>query len=133
PPIAEYDHSINGRCSIIGGYVYRGSRQVFPDGAYIYGDYCSGEIFMLQSGVQTVLLRTNRNITSFGEDESGELYCTGPGGTVDLITGTPVTPVSSRQFNLGDLAGSAAVSAGPASLNTGYARIQVQGSSLPAG
>ena len=132
PPIAEYDHSINGRCSIIGGYVYRGSRQVFPDGAYIYGDYCSGEIFMLQAGIQTVLLKTNRLITSFGQDESGELYVVGQGGTVDQITGARVTPVSSRGFNLSDLAGSAAVSAGEVDLNTGYARIQAPGVSLPA-
>src|SRR5215470_17347322 len=131
PPIAEYDHSLNGRCSIIGGYVYRGARQVFPDGAYIYGDYCSGEIFMLQAGVQSVLLRTNRLITSFGEDESGELYVVGQGRTVDQLTGPPVVPVSSRAFNLADLAASAAVTAGQADRKTGYARIQAPGDSLP--
>src|SRR5215470_12992069 len=54
-PIAEYDHATNGRCSIIGGYVYRGSQQSLPYGSYIYGDYCSGEIFMLRAGVQSVL------------------------------------------------------------------------------
>src|SRR5438128_7703746 len=50
-PIAEYDHSSNGRCSITGGYVYRGAQQSLPYGAYVYGDYCSGEIFMLRAGV----------------------------------------------------------------------------------
>src|SRR5262249_38903771 len=68
PPIAQYTHA-NGRCSITGGYVYRGSQQSLPLGAYIYGDYCSGEIFLLQGGVQSVLLDTGFNISSFGEDQ----------------------------------------------------------------
>jgi hypothetical protein len=87
---------------------------------------------MLQAGVQSVVLRTNRLITSFGEDESGELYVVGQGGTVDQLTGPPVAPVSSRAFNLADLAASAAVTAGQADRNTGYARIQAPGGSLPA-
>ena len=45
-PIDEYDHA-PGRCSVIGGYVYRGTRGTFPQGAYIYGDFCTGEIFQL--------------------------------------------------------------------------------------
>jgi hypothetical protein len=72
-PIAEYDHS-NGRCSIIGGYVYRGSAKSLPEGAYVYGDLCSFEIFMLKDGVQTVLLTAPYYVVSFGQDESGEIY-----------------------------------------------------------
>jgi glucose/arabinose dehydrogenase len=72
-PIAEYSHT-NGRCSIIGGYVYRGSGRSLPPGAYVYGDLCSGEIFMLKDGTQTLLVDTPYNIVSFGEDESGEIY-----------------------------------------------------------
>ncbi len=41
PPIVEYDHE-GGRCSIIGGYVYRGARSTLPLGAYVYGDFCTG-------------------------------------------------------------------------------------------
>src|SRR5437867_49343 len=53
PPIAEYVNTgPTGRCSIIGGYVYRGTQASLPYGAYVYGDYCSGEIFMLNDGVQ---------------------------------------------------------------------------------
>jgi len=59
PPIAEYDHSL-GRCSIIGGYVYRGAKGTLPAGAYIYGDLCTGEIFQLLpaagGGTQQVLV-----------------------------------------------------------------------------
>ena len=133
PPIAEYDHSTNGRCSIIGGYVYRGSRQSLPYGAYIYGDYCSGEIFMLQAGIQSVLTRTSLNITSFGEDESGELYVISQGGMIDRITNPGVTFASTRTFSIADRGASSITSLGSASLNTGYARIQVSGSILPAG
>lgn len=75
PPIAEYTHE-SGRCAITGGYVYRGFRSSVPTGAYIYGDYCTGEIFMLQGGTQTPLLDTDQLISSFGEDEAGEIYVT---------------------------------------------------------
>ena len=74
-PIAEYSHT-NGRCSIIGGYVSRGFRSSVPLGTYIYGDLCTGEIIMLQGGVQTPLLDTSLLISSFGEDEAGEIYFT---------------------------------------------------------
>jgi len=84
PPVAEYGHQ-QGRCTIIGGYVYRGRR--IPDlrGTYVYGDYCSGEIFGLNGGEQRVLLATGLSITSFGTDESGELYVVGHGGTVHRL------------------------------------------------
>ncbi len=76
-PIAEYNHVPGGRCSIDGGYVYRGSRFSLPTGAYVFADYCTGEIFMLQNGMQSVQLDTPHLISSLGEDEAGELYvCT---------------------------------------------------------
>ena len=79
-PLFEYAHA-NGRCSITGGYVYRGTQNALPDGTYVYGDYCTGEIFGWD-GTQDLLLDTGLNISSFGEDESGELYVVGLGGTV---------------------------------------------------
>ncbi len=94
PPIAEYGHSL-GRCSIIGGYVYRGAKGTLPAGAYIYGDLCTGEIFQLlpaaAGGTQTVLLDTALNgvLSSFGEDEAGEIHVVGLGGTVDRIDAGP--------------------------------------------
>jgi glucose/arabinose dehydrogenase len=83
-PIFDYAHS-GGRCSIIGGYVYRGSQGAVPAGTYVYGDYCSGEIFAWDGSAQTVLLKTALNISSFGEDQQGELYVVGLGGTVSRI------------------------------------------------
>ncbi|MGH7312453.1 MAG: PQQ-dependent sugar dehydrogenase [Candidatus Rokuibacteriota bacterium] len=91
-PTAEYDHT-GGRCSITGGYVYRGTRGVLPVGAYVYGDFCTGEILQLHpvaSGApQTLLLDTTLNIASFGEDEAGEIYVVGLGGTVHRIAAAP--------------------------------------------
>ncbi|MEW6131518.1 MAG: PQQ-dependent sugar dehydrogenase, partial [Acidobacteriota bacterium] len=89
-PIAEYSHT-GGRCSITGGYVYRGTINTFPDGAYIYADYCSGEIFQLQGTTQTVILDTAFLLSSFGEDEAGEIYViqySSTSGTLYKITNT---------------------------------------------
>ncbi len=79
-PLLEYAHE-KGRCSIIGGYVYRGKAIAGLAGWYVYGDFCSGEIFGLQGhhGDEAireplVLLKTQLQISSFGVDESGELY-----------------------------------------------------------
>jgi len=98
PPIFEYSSaSPSSRCSITGGYVYRGTQATLPDGAYIYGDYCTGEILLWNNNQQILLLDTTRNISSFGEDEDGELYVVGLGGTVEKIirTQTPTpTPVA---------------------------------------
>lgn len=84
PPVAEYAHE-RGRCSITGGYVYRGAKLPSLDGAYLYGDYCSGEIFSLVNGVQQILLPTGLSISSFGQDEEGELYVVDHGGAVHRI------------------------------------------------
>jgi hypothetical protein len=90
-PVAQYNHS-GGRCSITGGYVYRGTRSASMIGNYFYGDFCTGEIFILGNGAQTRLLDTNMNIASFGEDEAGELYVVDLGGEVRRIKG-PDNPV----------------------------------------
>ncbi|HWO01767.1 MAG TPA: PQQ-dependent sugar dehydrogenase, partial [Blastocatellia bacterium] len=85
PPVAEYGHS-GGRCSITGGYVYRGSQSSLPVGAYLYADYCTGELFILNGGTASLLLDTSMNISSFGEDEAGEIYVVGLEGTINRIT-----------------------------------------------
>ena len=89
-PLTEYDHT-NGRCSITGGYVYRGS--AYPDlvGAYLFADYCSGEIWYVDRGAARGAapiraLSTGAQITSFGEDDAGELYLTVGAGTVYRLT-----------------------------------------------
>jgi len=89
PPVFEYSSASGERCSITGGYVYRGTQGALPLGTYIYGDFCSGEIFT--GAAPTVLLDTSRSIVSFGEDEAGELYVVGFGGTVDKIVSNAPT------------------------------------------
>jgi glucose/arabinose dehydrogenase len=85
-PIAEYDHSQG--CSVTGGYVYRGEALPALQGVYIYGDWCSGNIWATYrdaSGAwQTLefLRRTGMSISSFGEDEAGELYVVDYSGRV---------------------------------------------------
>jgi hypothetical protein len=94
-PIAEYSH-LSG-CSVTGGYVYRGSRFPALKGLYLYGDYCSGTIWALArtlSGAwaSAIIGETSARISSFGEDESGELYLTDLGsGSLYLVTGSSTT------------------------------------------
>ena len=83
-PIAEYDHG-NGRCAVTGGYAYRGDAGTLPAGAYVFADVCTGEIFVLHGGVVSVLLDTDLRISSFGEDQAGELHVVGLEGTVHRL------------------------------------------------
>jgi glucose/arabinose dehydrogenase len=74
----DEDSEENG-CTIIGGYVYRGSRIPSLYGAYVFGDYCSGKIWALRYNGQEVtehleIADTDLSISSFGVDQSGELY-----------------------------------------------------------
>jgi glucose/arabinose dehydrogenase len=87
-PIAEYDHSQG--CSITGGYIYRGAAFPSLQGLYFYGDYCSGRIWALSetapgSWQERELLKTDLSISSFGEDQAGEVYLTDLGGTLYQI------------------------------------------------
>jgi hypothetical protein len=113
-PVFDYGHT-NGRCSITGGYVYRGSQSALPAGMYVYGDYCTGEIFGWDGSTQRILLDTALNISSFGEDEQGELYVVNLGGTVSkIVSVAPCTYAlspSGQNFASGGGTGSVAVTA----------------------
>jgi glucose/arabinose dehydrogenase len=87
-PIAEYSHSDG--CSITGGYLYRGALNKNLVGTYLYGDYCSGNIWtLLRSGgggwVNEVWLETSLAISSFGEDEAKEIYVIDHGGGIYMV------------------------------------------------
>jgi glucose/arabinose dehydrogenase len=76
-PVAEYAH--NPDYSITGGYVYRGPSLPELYGVYIYGDFRSGFVrglLQLEDGnwQNEVLFTTGALISSFGEDEAGEIY-----------------------------------------------------------
>src|SRR5688572_21958336 len=84
-PVAEYSHS-EGGCSVTGGYVYRGETMPEWNGIYLYGDYCTGLTWgLIRSGdswQNQLLFDTDVNITSFGQDESGEIYLVGDSGEI---------------------------------------------------
>jgi glucose/arabinose dehydrogenase len=90
PPVSEYDHS-GGRCTVVGGFVYRGS--AIPDlvGAYLFADFCQGELraFVPPKGDATakpVSLGVTTNVpASFGQDQNGELYVLSLSGGVYRI------------------------------------------------
>lgn len=77
-PVFDYG-TTEGR-SITGGYVYRGKRWAALQGQYLYGDYVSGNIWALRydeatrQATNTFLVRLIGSLSSFGEDEAGELY-----------------------------------------------------------
>ncbi len=91
-PIGFYSHDAG--CAISGGYVYRGTRAPALAGHYLFGDVCSGRIWTLRQveGRWTMLerLKTELQISSFGEDEAGEVYVVDLAGSVYRITA--VTP-----------------------------------------
>ena len=85
-PVLEYVSGAgNPRCSITGGHVYRGPLGTFPQGAYVYADFCTGEVFNWFADSQSVRLDTSRLATAIGEDEAGELYLVSLGGTIDKL------------------------------------------------
>jgi len=85
-PVAEYSHDFG--CSVTGGYVYRGAMPAW-DGVYFYGDYCTGLIWGLirsnGSWQNQQLFQTGVTITSFGEDEAGELYLASDNGNIYML------------------------------------------------
>ncbi len=94
-PVASYDHSLGQ--SITGGYVYRGHAIPLLRGTYLYADYSTARFFALRMQGGAVALpqtditsninptRALDDITSFGQDQSGELYVLGFGGEVRRI------------------------------------------------
>ncbi len=76
-PILEYPHQEG--CSVTGGYVYRGEALPALEGVYIYGDWCNGQIWAAYLGEEGTwqaqpFRTTGYPISSFGEDEAGEIY-----------------------------------------------------------
>lgn len=74
-PIAVYDHS-GGKCSITGGYVYRGSNYPALTGKYFFADYCSSQIGMLNAdnSITWTSAYSGNNFSTFGVDSQNELY-----------------------------------------------------------
>ena len=92
-PVATYSHYNSGdfKCSITGGYVYRGNQISGLNGIYFFADYCSGEIGMLSTEdnsnweMNLTFPNINGSWVSFGEDISGELYIVSINGGIYKI------------------------------------------------
>ncbi|MGE0058162.1 MAG: sorbosone dehydrogenase family protein [Dehalococcoidia bacterium] len=92
-PVIDYA-TANGRCSVTGGYVYRGSAIPALRGAYVYGDYCSGEIWALRydgSKVteQGLIADLGTQLSSFAQDTNGEIYALGYGSNGQIFKLAP--------------------------------------------
>jgi hypothetical protein len=92
-PILEYTHS-SGRCSVTGGYRYRGFAAPDLRGAYLFGDWCTGDVWAgvydeiggTWSAVDLNFPQNLTGLTTFGEDETGNVYlAAGSTGTVYVL------------------------------------------------
>jgi glucose/arabinose dehydrogenase len=88
-PIVEYRHNMG--CAVTGGYVYRGEALTALQGVYFFSDYCFGTIWSLYRDgngrwIPDVFMQTHLTVSSFGEDEAGELYVIDHGGTIYQLT-----------------------------------------------
>lgn len=88
-PAFAYAHE-NGRCSVTGGHVYRGEIILPLQGVYLFGDYCTGEVFGLTTGSETVARplsfeAPDDQLVSIGEGPDGELYLVLSGGEIHRI------------------------------------------------
>lgn len=90
-PVAVYDHS-GGKCSITGGYVYRGTQYPSLQGKYFFADYCSNQIGILNTdnSITWTSAYSGNGFSSFGQDSQKELYVAGveSGKIYKITTGT---------------------------------------------
>ena len=101
PPIYEYPLYVDGVCSITGGYVYRGNLSPSLYGKYIYGDWCTGDIWSLkhQTNSNTTnekIITTNLNITTFGLDQNNEILFAANSNIYRLLS-------DEQLFEIGDI------------------------------
>jgi glucose/arabinose dehydrogenase len=76
-PVFEYSHDEG--CSVTGGVVYRGSAIPGLGGAYLFGDYCQGDLrgLRVREGEVTEERTFDAHVdqlVSFAEDAAGEVY-----------------------------------------------------------
>jgi glucose/arabinose dehydrogenase len=90
-PILQYDH-MSGGCAVIGGFVYRGRpASSLLTGNYLFSDYCTGQISRaVQQGASwtsnpLASLAATSGLTSFGQGETGRLYITYGGGSLEWL------------------------------------------------
>ena len=75
------------RCAVVGGVVYRGTAIPWLQGTYLFGDHCSGQVWALEGGPNEgwrmiEIVDVDYRLSSFGTDDSGEVYLLTFGGPV---------------------------------------------------
>ena len=90
-PVSDYGRDLG--CTVIGGYVYRGSRYPFLDGTYLFTDYCSGRLFALDATANALVApvevgNAGNSISAFGQDVDGELYVLSLSGAISKVVAT---------------------------------------------
>ena len=100
-PVFEYELYVDGVCSVTGGFVYRGDELWPLRGKYIYGDWCTGDIWALTysddgNHINDHLFVSGINITSFGLDINNELL---------ICANSQIYKINSDLDQLGDLNG----------------------------
>jgi glucose/arabinose dehydrogenase len=92
-PVAAYAHGPGAprkggtkakRCSVTGGYVYRGRDVPELSGMYLFSDWCTGEVFAMPAPPQSNPVPVAgvpplQWVTSFGEGADAELYIVADG------------------------------------------------------
>ena len=90
-PITDYIHPVGE--AVVGGYAYRGNQFLLMHGVYFYGDEVTGKLWASWQATpghwtSSLMASTSLAISSFGEDESGELYVVDLNGGVYKIVST---------------------------------------------
>ena len=110
-PVLEYGH-VDGNCSVTGGYRYRGAAQPLLTGVYLFADFCTGRLWGADRGCGGTwharqIFDAPFNVTSFGEDEAGEVYVVEAGATdgkIHRLVASPTLEIFADGFESGDLA-----------------------------
>ena len=122
-PVLEYAHTLG--CSITGGFRYRGTLLTAYVGSYFFGDLCTGRLWAATPETATrwtatEVMNTSLTITTFGEDENGEIFVSDYGGSGtlrQLVSAMAPTPRLSVAL-LG--AGKGGITSSPAVIECGH-------------
>jgi glucose/arabinose dehydrogenase len=85
-----FDYGREGGCSVTGGVVYRGAAIPQLDGAYLFADYCAGDLRALRAGGggttdEHTYDESVASPVSFGTDADGEVYVLSQDGGIFRI------------------------------------------------